>query len=108
MELKTTKVYVPNEDFEQSLVKEAISDIFTICHLNNSKTAKELLSSQFLILNNLDYKEQSLYIFTKEELKRVIEDAFDAARSKEDFIPLISMGGMKYKTKQEYINQILK
>jgi len=79
MELKTTKIYVPNEDFEQSLTTEAISDVVTICNLNDSKTAKELLSSQFLILNNLDYKEQSLYAFTKEELERVIRFVYNSA-----------------------------
>lgn len=106
MELKTTKIYVPNEDFEQSLTTEAISDVVTICNLNDSKTAKELLSSQFLILNNLDYKQQFLYIFTKEELeefkKQIAGDAWESCSK------LRSGQNVGIRNKTDYINSILK
>lgn len=116
MELKTTKVYVPVKKIEEhSLIEEAISDIFTIFSLNDIETAKKLISSQFLVMNNLDYEKKELYPLTKKELERVIEDAFEAGELYGNPLKFITeedgKGGYvqrsKNITRKKYINQIL-
>ena len=102
MQLKQTKVFVPVKEIEEhSLIQEAVSDIVTICSLNDTESAKKLISSQFLVMNNLDYEKKELYTITKEELERVIGDAFNAGYR-------YSSWALSNSDKEQYIKQILK
>jgi hypothetical protein len=111
MQLKQTKVFVPVKEIEEhSLIQEAVSDIVTICSLNDTESAKKLISSQFLVMNNLDYEKKELYTITKEELERVIGDAFEAGELHNEYKKDIwyTKASTMYKDLKQYIKQILK
>jgi hypothetical protein len=101
MELKQTKVYVPID--VKNLTKEEIKPNPIILFDEGSvrrywQPKIDEVATHFL-------KEEELYTFTKEELERVIGDAFDAARIK---CVTNDYGTQGFESKEQYIKQILK
>lgn len=99
MELKTTKVYVPVSNVD------AIEGVPYF----NKRIQHKNSSANY----NQRFEEQSLYTFTKEELERVIGNAFDAGDKFGTECTYIDLGKLLEKDsesmlKQDYINSILK
>jgi hypothetical protein len=102
MELKQTKVYVPT-DVKDYIINPFQKVIFSIQQGNNKcvKYAHDISEIDKEIL-----EEKEGYFFTKEELERVIGDAFDEGfGSTNDFDQALNHTGI---TKEQYIKQILK
>jgi hypothetical protein len=115
MELKQTKVYVPT-DVKIELPKN-IKAVFTIEKRGNPILNDRIGTALFKPPNifNSDDEEANYpthwlkpsegYFLTKEELERVIRDAFDAARIK---CVTNDYGTQGFENKEQYIKQTLK